>query len=144
LSSKLWNHYTDKKISSGDEICLETDDPVTRPLPNFKLLEMQWFLHRVAAMSGAAEPQDEYGSDSDDDEGLPMAAWKGLNLDVEDMDMDEAPGLITDRSSSTVPMPSPSSSATAPQVPEEDQFKHATTTLERESTEIVDQAFETM
>jgi hypothetical protein len=99
---------------------------------------MQWFLHRLAAISGAAEPEDEYGSDSDDDDGFPMAEWGRLNLDVEDMDMEEAPSLVPDRSSSTVPIPSPLSVATVPQVPDDRQFKHATTTLERESTETVD------
>ncbi|OCK79258.1 hypothetical protein K432DRAFT_270588, partial [Lepidopterella palustris CBS 459.81] len=64
--TKLWNVYTEKKICSGDEIFLETDDPVARPLPDFRLLEMQWFLHRVTAISGAAEPQDDFrGDDSD-------------------------------------------------------------------------------
>src|SRR5262249_49174956 len=62
-----------------------TVDPMLRPLPNFVLLEMQWILHRVAAMSGAAEPQDEYGDSDDDDDGndgndLPMAVQKRLNL----------------------------------------------------------------
>ena len=37
--------------------------PDLRLLPDFKLLEMQWILHRVAAMSGAAEANH----DSDDD-----------------------------------------------------------------------------
>jgi len=65
--TKLYNVLTDKKICSGDEISLETDDPVAHPLPDLRLLEMQWFLTRVAAMSGAAEPQDEFDDDSDDD-----------------------------------------------------------------------------
>jgi hypothetical protein len=43
-------------ICSGYEISLKTDGPVSRPLPDFRLLEMQWYLHRVTAMSGAAEP----------------------------------------------------------------------------------------
>ena len=66
----LHNCETNKTIRSGDKISLETDDPVERPLPDFKLLEMQWFLHRVAAMSGAAKPQDDFrddGDNSDDD-----------------------------------------------------------------------------
>ena len=69
--TKLYNVLTDQKICSGDEISLETDDPVAHPLPDLRLLEMQWFLTRVAAMSGVAEPQDEFDDDSDDD--LPMA-----------------------------------------------------------------------
>ena len=63
--AKLLNHETDAKIHSGCEISLETDDPVSRPLPDFRLLEMQWFLHRVAAMSGAAESQTDFHDESD-------------------------------------------------------------------------------
>src|ERR1700712_4204262 len=64
--AKLYNHETDTPIRSGDEISLKTDDPVLRPLPDFRLLEMQWFLHRIAAMSGAAEVPDDYFEDSDE------------------------------------------------------------------------------
>jgi hypothetical protein len=67
---RLYNCETNKKLCSGDEISLGTDDPVERRLSDFKLLEMQWFLHRVAAMSGAAKPQDDFsddGDNSDDD-----------------------------------------------------------------------------
>jgi hypothetical protein len=52
----LFDIKSEKKFCSGDEFSLETDDPVLRLLSNFKLLEMQWFLHRVTAMSGAAKP----------------------------------------------------------------------------------------
>jgi hypothetical protein len=37
---------------------------------------MQWYLHRVTAMSGAAEPQDDFHGDddnSDDDDSLIMS-----------------------------------------------------------------------
>lgn len=61
----LHNNESLQKICSGDEISLETDDPVSKPLPDFDLLEMQWFLHRVAAISAAAEPQDDFCEDSD-------------------------------------------------------------------------------
>jgi hypothetical protein len=56
----LFNNESRKEIRSGDEISLHTDDPVSRPLPDFSLLEMQWFLHRITAMSGAAESQDDF------------------------------------------------------------------------------------
>jgi hypothetical protein len=62
----LFNFETRTEIRSGCEISLKTDDPVSRPLPDFSLLEMQWFLHRVTAMSGAAEPQDDFHNDDDD------------------------------------------------------------------------------
>jgi hypothetical protein len=42
-------------IKSGDLFELTTDDPEARPLPSMALLEMQWFLQRVAGMSGAAD-----------------------------------------------------------------------------------------
>jgi hypothetical protein len=67
----LLNVQTKQIICSGDQISLETDDPVAHPLPDLKLLEMQWVLNRVAAISAAAEPQDDFGDDSDDD--LPVA-----------------------------------------------------------------------
>ena len=47
-------------IKSGDIFELKTDDPQERPLPSFALLEMQWFLHRVRGMAGAAEPGDDW------------------------------------------------------------------------------------
>jgi hypothetical protein len=64
--AKLLRFPTDRIICSGKKISLTTDDPVTRPLPHFALLEMQWILHRVAAMSGAAEIYDDFDNDDDD------------------------------------------------------------------------------
>ncbi|KAF2804494.1 uncharacterized protein BDZ99DRAFT_341644, partial [Mytilinidion resinicola] len=67
-SVKLFDNQTNQLISSGSEISLTTDDPVLRPLPDMALLEMQWFLHRIAAMSGAVEqPQDNFDDGDDDD-----------------------------------------------------------------------------
>ncbi|OCK78435.1 hypothetical protein K432DRAFT_406469 [Lepidopterella palustris CBS 459.81] len=66
----LFNNETCKEICSGDDGTLETNDPVSLPLPDFRVLEMQWYLHRVTAMNGAAELQDDFcggGDDSDDD-----------------------------------------------------------------------------
>ncbi|KAI2671571.1 hypothetical protein DTO027I6_4037 [Penicillium roqueforti] len=65
------NSFTE---SPGENICLihgetrtlETDDPESKPLPSMELLELQWILHRIAAMRGAAE-DDESEIDSDDD-----------------------------------------------------------------------------
>ncbi|KAL1962943.1 hypothetical protein VTN77DRAFT_9039 [Rasamsonia byssochlamydoides] len=65
--AKLYDHVTDRKICSGDELLFETNDPANMPLPRMELLDMQWVLHRVAAMSGAAEPQDDYDDDMDED-----------------------------------------------------------------------------
>ncbi|KAI5310775.1 hypothetical protein KEM55_002208, partial [Ascosphaera atra] len=41
-------------VRSGDMFTLTTRDPATHPLPNFDLLEMQWYLARIVAMSGVA------------------------------------------------------------------------------------------
>jgi len=66
-------------IKSGDILELKTDDPVERPLPNIKLIELQWFLTRVAGMAGAAVPYDEYFGDEDSDDAAVMneAGWGG-------------------------------------------------------------------
>jgi hypothetical protein len=57
--TKLFHFPTEQGIHSGRKISLTTDDPVGRPLPSFGLLEMQWILHRLVAMSGAAEINDD-------------------------------------------------------------------------------------
>jgi hypothetical protein len=56
-----------RRIKSGDIFTLTTDDPVVRPLPSWELLDMQWVLQRLTAMSGGAGmPEfDVYDDDSD-------------------------------------------------------------------------------
>ena len=71
--SCLWNHATKEAIKSGDEILLTTEDPENLPLPSWELLEMQWFLNRVIAMSGAADVEDDFNHDGDNS-GLPCEA----------------------------------------------------------------------
>jgi hypothetical protein len=56
--ARLGNHETTDLIRSGDEIRLETEDPENLPLPSWELLEMQWFLNRVVAISGAADVEE--------------------------------------------------------------------------------------
>ncbi|KAN0086693.1 hypothetical protein V8E54_000381 [Elaphomyces granulatus] len=41
-----------RDIRSEDTFTLTTDDPVKKPLPSWKLLEMQWILQKILAMSG--------------------------------------------------------------------------------------------
>ncbi|KAF2189132.1 hypothetical protein K469DRAFT_701685 [Zopfia rhizophila CBS 207.26] len=97
--AKLFNHETNIPICSGYEISLETDDPVSRPLPDFRLLEMQWFLHRVTAMSGAAEPQDDFHDDDSDDD-IVEALQNRWDMDTEDdwdMDIEEWPATSPER-----------------------------------------------
>jgi hypothetical protein len=65
--TKVFNCLTEEVICSGDFVTLEVQDPDQYPLPSFELLEMQWTLHMVAAISGAAEaPDDPYDPELDD------------------------------------------------------------------------------
>jgi hypothetical protein len=54
-----WLGYKDGRslnfIRSGQVFTFKTTDPEKMPLPSWELLEMQWYLQRVVAMSGAAE-----------------------------------------------------------------------------------------
>jgi hypothetical protein len=55
-----------KKNISGQEISLTTSDPNKLPLPDKRILEMQWYLQQVAALKGAAEVVDDDYSDCGD------------------------------------------------------------------------------
>ncbi|KAF4631716.1 hypothetical protein G7Y89_g6415 [Cudoniella acicularis] len=55
-------------LKSGDIFEIKTDDAEVRPLPSFKLLEMQWFLQRVIGMAGAADVEEDIGEEEWDDE----------------------------------------------------------------------------
>lgn len=66
---RLWNCESMTPIRSGDVITLHTEDPDSHPLPSFALLEMQWVLHRTAALSG-----DVYDDEFDDD-GIIECDW---------------------------------------------------------------------
>jgi hypothetical protein len=69
-SDAMLLHFPTKQIMySGQTLSLTTDDPKKRPLPHYELLEMQWILQRVTAMSGAADIYDNFDNDDDD----PMA-----------------------------------------------------------------------
>jgi hypothetical protein len=63
---QLFDFRTGQRICSGQRISLTTDDPDNQPLPHLALLEMQWVLHRLTAMSGAAEIYDDFNDDDDD------------------------------------------------------------------------------
>ena len=63
----LLNMHTYRPLRSGDVIVLTTPDPDTHPLPDIRILEMQWVMNRITAMRGAAEPKDPFDSDSEDD-----------------------------------------------------------------------------
>ncbi|KAL3496020.1 hypothetical protein BJX62DRAFT_194793 [Aspergillus germanicus] len=63
---KLFDCSTDKVIRSGHVIEFATTNPGTLPLPSATILEMQWNLHRVAAISAAADTLDDFDSESDE------------------------------------------------------------------------------
>jgi HNH endonuclease len=59
------------RIHSGETFTFTTKDPDKLPLPSVELLEMQWFLHRMVGMSGAAgwpslDDDDDDTADYDD------------------------------------------------------------------------------
>ena len=56
---------TRSMIRSGQIFTLTTVDAAEKPLPSMELLDLQWILHRIVAMRGAAE---EYESDVDSDD----------------------------------------------------------------------------
>ncbi|GIJ92580.1 hypothetical protein Asppvi_001858 [Aspergillus pseudoviridinutans] len=61
----------DRPLLSGETITLETHDPENYPLPDTRILEMQWVLNRVLALSGTVKPNDleddEWHEDSDEE-----------------------------------------------------------------------------
>ncbi|TAQ84942.1 hypothetical protein B7494_g6737 [Chlorociboria aeruginascens] len=77
-------------IKSGDCFKLQTDDPDTKPLPSFELLELQWFLQRIQGMAGAAEVEWPTISDPGSDEEMVFENMRATE------DMDEMPDLVLD------------------------------------------------
>ncbi|KAK9319847.1 hypothetical protein V1517DRAFT_348725 [Lipomyces orientalis] len=77
-SARAVLYYSDKRITSGQFFELHTNDPTTKPLPSFQLLEMQWFLQRVAGMAGAAGDIDWEDLDNDSDEEIPDLRSDGV------------------------------------------------------------------
>ncbi|KAJ5686611.1 hypothetical protein N7536_009230 [Penicillium majusculum] len=65
------------KMNSGDLVIFQTKDPESLPLPSWDLLQMQWILHRIGALSGAANvPMKPWDCDSEDE---------GSNMGLEDV-----------------------------------------------------------
>ena len=60
----LLNCITMQVLSSGHRIILTTTDPENLPLPNERLIVLQWLLARVLRMSGAGEDNDIEYDDS--------------------------------------------------------------------------------
>ncbi|CAK7274727.1 hypothetical protein SEPCBS119000_006321 [Sporothrix epigloea] len=70
-------------LETGQIFTIRADDP--QDLPSFELLEMQWDLLRIAAMSGAAEAQDEGWAEDEEDFG---GAGDVVLSDVPDADVE--------------------------------------------------------
>ena len=54
----LANVHTEQIVRSGYRFTMTTDNTEASPLPDERLINLQWFLTRVLRMSGAAEPVD--------------------------------------------------------------------------------------
>ncbi|QSS56557.1 hypothetical protein I7I53_04805 [Histoplasma capsulatum var. duboisii H88] len=66
----LFNCETREIIPSGTVITIRTDDPDTKPLPNKAILDMQWVLHRLTALSGGADVLElDLAPDDNDSDG---------------------------------------------------------------------------
>lgn len=81
---KICNGSDGHIIRSGDVIELSTPDPENLPLPNWDLLEMQWILQRLTALSGAAAVPD---ADLDDDDDEPAGRASFWYSEVEEDDI---------------------------------------------------------
>jgi len=123
----LWNIQTKEEIRSRDEICLETDDPVGLPLPDLSLLDMQWILHRVTALRGAAESSDDFDEDDDDDGYMALGNEEDLETEDEWSAYTPSPAKASPPSSPPPPFPLFFPSAAAKEV------EFATTTTADES-----------
>lgn len=91
-----------RQIVSGDTFILKTDDPINRPLPSYRLLELQWSLTRVAGMAGAASPEEEGWSANDSDADVPgfvldeVGDVSGSDLIIESPQLSHPPLLSTE------------------------------------------------
>ena len=85
VETVLYNRETKQEVRSGDIMTITTHDPTNFPLPDMRLLQIQWALHRLLAIRGAAEESsdDEY----DDDDVVPPILWllpKGKEVGEDD------------------------------------------------------------
>ncbi|CAK7273591.1 hypothetical protein SEPCBS119000_005739 [Sporothrix epigloea] len=74
-------------LETGQIFTIRAENP--EDLPSFDLLEMQWDLLRIAAMSGAAEAQDEgWDEDEEDPDGAGSCGFSDISdADVEHLDL---------------------------------------------------------
>ncbi|KAI9371598.1 hypothetical protein BJX61DRAFT_543540 [Aspergillus egyptiacus] len=79
--TRLYDCPTDRRIQTGDVLTFTTNDPENLPLPSVDLLDMQWVLNRLTALSGAADVSDEE-LDSDDAPGQASPICVGEGIDI--------------------------------------------------------------
>lgn len=85
---------TKSEICSGDNVTFKTDDPIGHPLPSMELLNMQWILHRVLALSGAADATDEeLDPDSEMHLGFASGYQEEIEVSSEEEEDEEERGL---------------------------------------------------
>ncbi|CAK7564432.1 MAG: hypothetical protein SEPTF4163_002323, partial [Sporothrix epigloea] len=74
-------------LRTGQIFTIRAENP--EDLPSFELLDMQWNLLRVAAMSGAAEAEDAppEEEDEDDEYGEHYVMFDVSNDDIEELDL---------------------------------------------------------
>ena len=63
-SIMLVDNKTGQPVTSGTVLHLKTEDPVGRPLPDWDLLDMQWVLQQVTALSGGVEDYEDFFIDN--------------------------------------------------------------------------------
>ncbi|KAJ5742945.1 hypothetical protein N7533_010047 [Penicillium manginii] len=91
---------SNEPVKSGHRFTLTTDDPVKRPLPDFDLLDMAWYLLRIVAMSSAIElvcyePGLELKVQSDDDKTVRDASPSRRTLSTFDTNLRVAEWLAS-------------------------------------------------
>jgi hypothetical protein len=107
--AKLFKEDEDEVIRSGDYFTLQTDDPETKPLPSFTLLELQWFLQRIQGMAGAADVDwpslSDAGSDFSDVELPHLELDEGEDLSLFSSQRLSSPTKPVHNDNSTLLMP---------------------------------------
>ncbi|PMD18191.1 hypothetical protein NA56DRAFT_751498 [Hyaloscypha hepaticicola] len=107
--AKLFREDENNIIRSGDYFTLQTDDPETKPLPSFTLLELQWFLQRIQGMAGAADVDwpslSDAGSDFSDVELPDLELDEGADLSLLSSQRLSSPTKLVHNDNLNLPMP---------------------------------------
>jgi hypothetical protein len=97
-----------RMLRSGERFTLTTDDPIARPLPDAGLLELQWHIQRVVALSGAVGWKELEGDDEGedgDDEGTDMSVQDSIEQWLEETPSDLPDDILRGRSRTPLPRP---------------------------------------